>query len=86
MGTDRRDDFHRGPCKCGKGTFEIISVSPDHSSGNAATSRWFEFHIKCEDCKERYKLDVQRRKAGTRILLKDKTTGDLIEELPQITP
>jgi hypothetical protein len=45
----------------------------------------WDTRITCTDCKARYELFIGTGK-DRRILLKDKTTGNVLEELPRIAP
>ncbi len=55
MGTDRSIEFE-GPCPCGQGTIRIDDCEVDHS-WPTATPQWYESHLNCESCADRFSLE-----------------------------
>lgn len=63
MGTDRTIE-HQGPCLCGHGTFRIDDCEVDHA-WPTATPQWYECHIECPTCSERFSFQQK----GNRFVL-----------------
>lgn len=59
MGTER-DTVYEGRCICGKGTFVVDYCNPDHG-WPTSTPFWYEFSIRCQECKNQYELVEQEK-------------------------